>query len=231
MSSYEPHSCALRFAALTAFCLVVGGYAGTRLSAAEADRDAVIPAVAPQTTGTAAQTTDEPGAIAAFNAAYSVLSHPRCVNCHPSGTAPLQGDDGHPHAFRVRRGPDGGGIAAERCSNCHQAANLAGAHMPPGAPFPLEAKESPFTPRWRLPSSQTPMVFQGRTAAQLCRQLKTPGQNGGLSLDQLVHHVQSDPLVLWGFDPGEGRTRPPLSHAEFVQRIIEWVSKGGACPQ
>ena len=79
--------------------------------------------------------------------------------------------------------------------------------------------------------SGTPMVFQGRTAAQLCRQLKDPGQNGGLSLEQLVHHVESDPLVLWGFDPGEGRSRPPLGHAEFVQKIIEWVNKGGACPQ
>ncbi|HEX9129149.1 MAG TPA: hypothetical protein VF850_08315 [Gemmatimonadaceae bacterium] len=27
----------------------------------------------------------------AFRAAYTVLMHPRCMNCHPAGQAPLQG--------------------------------------------------------------------------------------------------------------------------------------------
>jgi hypothetical protein len=175
--------------------------------------------------------TDEGASIAAFSAAYSVFSHPRCVNCHPAGSAPLQGDDSHPHAFRVQRGADGGGLPALRCSNCHQSANVPGAHMPPGAAFPPEAKEPPFKPRWHLPSQQTPLVFEGRTVAQLCRQLKDPRQNGGLSLEQLIKHVTSDPLVLWGWDPGDGRTKPPISHAEFVQKIAEWVNKGAACPK
>src|SRR5262249_30535708 len=95
-----------RFVALVAFCLLTGCYACIRFSTAAADDYTVKPAVAEQTT-------EEAGAIAAFNAAYLVFSHPRCVNCHPSGNAPLQGDDGHPHAFRVQRGTDGAGIAAE----------------------------------------------------------------------------------------------------------------------
>jgi len=222
MSSDKAHSHTLRFAALLVFCFSIGGYVSARLTSAAGDSP---PAAV------AEQEADEAQAIAAFNDAFLVFSHPRCMNCHPAGNAPLQGDDGHPHAFRVQRGPDGAGIAAERCSNCHQAANLAGPHMPPGAPFPPEARESPFAPRWRLPSNKTPMVFQSRTAGQLCRQLKDPGQNGGLSLNQLINHVESDPLVLWGFDPGEGRTKPPLGHAEFVHKITEWVNKGGACPQ
>src|SRR4026208_1751619 len=59
----------------------------------------------------------------AFKEAYKVLRHPRCMNCHPSGDAPLQGDDSHIHAQNVTRGPDGKGLYAMKCSNCHQTAN------------------------------------------------------------------------------------------------------------
>jgi hypothetical protein len=74
------------------------------------------------------------------------------------------------------------------------------------------------------------MVFQGRSPAELCRQLKDPKQNGGLTLDRLVHHVSTDPLVLWAWNPGEGRTPPPLSHDEFAAAVKEWLDAGGACP-
>ena len=33
---------------------------------------------------------------------YGVLQHPRCMNCHPLGDAPLQGDASAPHAQNVR---------------------------------------------------------------------------------------------------------------------------------
>src|SRR5688572_11603649 len=45
----------------------------------------------------------------AFIKAYRVFMHPRCMNCHPVGDAPLQGDDSHIHAQNVTRGPDGKG--------------------------------------------------------------------------------------------------------------------------
>src|SRR6266404_6500711 len=64
----------------------------------------------------------------------SVLRHPRCMNCHMLGDFPRQGDDGHPHAMNVRRGPEGHGVTAEKCSTCHQDHNLVGARLPPGAP-------------------------------------------------------------------------------------------------
>ena len=56
----------------------------------------------------------------AFKEAYKVLMHPRCMNCHPSGDAPLQGDDSHIHAQNVTRGKDGKGVYAMKCSNCNQ---------------------------------------------------------------------------------------------------------------
>jgi cytochrome c5 len=44
---------------------------------------------------------------AAFLQVYKVLISPRCQNCHPSGDAPLQGDDSHVHIQNVKRGADG----------------------------------------------------------------------------------------------------------------------------
>ena len=42
----------------------------------------------------------------AFDQMMSVISHKRCVNCHPSGDQPHQGEDSHPHRFGVERGED-----------------------------------------------------------------------------------------------------------------------------
>jgi hypothetical protein len=177
---------------------------------------------------------DEIGARAAFLEAYKVFTHPRCINCHPAGDVPLQGDDSHPHFYRVRRGADGNGMYAARCGNCHQSQNQAGEHSPPGAPNFLEGEtrssEIQKEPRWRLPSAAAPMPFQNRTPAQLCRQLLDKKQNGGLAPEELLRHVSRDQLVLWGWNPGEGRTRPPMSHGDFVQTIRVWLEKGGACP-
>ncbi|WP_207515316.1 hypothetical protein [Longitalea luteola] len=39
---------------------------------------------------------------AAFAEAYAVFMHPRCMNCHPSGDVPLQGDDSHLHIINAR---------------------------------------------------------------------------------------------------------------------------------
>ena len=123
---------------------------------------------------------DDAGARAAFLVAYPVFMHPRCMNCHPVGDVPLQGDDSHPHAQNVKRGPDGRGFYALKCAACHQDTNLPGANMPPG------------NPNWHLPPLQTPMVFQGKTAAELARQLKDPSQTGGRTVDQIVIHVSED---------------------------------------
>src|ERR1700752_1017356 len=75
--------------------------------------------------------------IAAFETVKTVLQHPRCQNCHIPGDAPLQFDQGLPHAMNVMRGPDGTGSPGLPCATCHSSANSPeawGAHMPPGAP-------------------------------------------------------------------------------------------------
>jgi hypothetical protein len=75
-----------------------------------------------------------------------------------------------------------------------------------------------------------PLIFQGRTPAQLCAQLKDPAQNGNKTMAQLLHHVGHDPLVLWGWAPGGERTTPSTSHADFVAAFSTWVDSAGACP-
>jgi hypothetical protein len=123
-------------------------------------------------------------------------------------------------------------VFALKCTNCHQAQNQQGLHVPPGAPSIRSDGSLDFTtPRWHLPPATMPMVFQGRSAAQLCRQLQNPKQNGGLTAEQLIHHVTNDPLVLWGWNPGEGRATPPLTHDQFVAYVKQWLDNGGACPK
>jgi hypothetical protein len=148
-----------------------------------------------------------------------VLQSPRCGNCHAAGERPLIGDDGRVHPMNVKRAADGRGTVAMRCSSCHAASNAPDPNAPPGAPD------------WRLPPEATPMVFVGAGLAELCRTLKDPAANGGKDLAGLARHTREDPLVLWGWEPGEGRTTPPLSHAEFTRRFDAWVKAGAPCPK
>src|SRR5262245_56478858 len=110
-----------------------------------------------------AQSRDDADARIAFMEAFKVFSHPRCVNCHPAGDAPLQGEDSHPHeSLRLRRGTDGQGVFAIKCGNCHQAQNQPGMHMPPGAPYPLkDGAEDPanrIETRWHGLTAATGML-------------------------------------------------------------------------
>ena len=59
----------------------------------------------------------------AFDKMMAVLTHKRCVNCHPSGDRPRQGEDSHYHNFGVQRGEDNHGLPALQCATCHQQEN------------------------------------------------------------------------------------------------------------
>ena len=161
---------------------------------------------------------DSVESVKAFMQVYKVLMSPRCMNCHPSGDIPLQGDDSHLHTMFPKRGKEGKGVYAMKCSNCHQPSNTAGLNMPPG------------NPNWHLPPSDMKMVFQGRTPRQLAKQLIDPKQNGHKTKEQLIEHAD-DGLVLAGWDPGDGRTLPPMSHAEFKKAWITWIEKGAYAPK
>lgn len=156
--------------------------------------------------------------VKAFETVYKVLKSPRCMNCHPAGDIPLQGDDSHLHAMGPKRGADGKGVYAMKCSNCHQETNTPGLHTPPG------------NPDWHLPPADMKMVFEGKSAHELAKQLVDKKQNGNKDLKKLIEHAD-DGLVLAGWNPGEGRTLPPVSHAEFKKAWLTWIKKGAYAPE
>ena len=154
----------------------------------------------------------------AFRAVASVLTSPRCLNCHSSYDGPLQGDENHPHAMNVKRGVDGKGFPALRCFACHQSENGKVPHSPPGAA------------NWQLPPPKTLMAWKGLSIGELCRTLKDPAKNGNRSVQDLIPHMDTS-LVRWAWNPGPGRSVPPISYEEFVSRLKEWIEAGAGCPE
>jgi hypothetical protein len=144
----------------------------------------------------------------------AVLQSPRCLNCHPAGDTPLVGDAARPHPMGVKRDLDRLGMA---CQTCHRATAVDPMTSPPAVP------------NWHMPPATMPMVFQGLTSRALCEHLKDPAQNGGKDLPALLEHVKHDALVLYGWNPGGGRTLPPLSHTAFVGHFEAWVQAGAPC--
>ena len=165
------------------------------------------------------QVNNREASLAGFKTVYSVLMHPRCMNCHPSGDIPLQGEASVLHTMRVQRGKDGRGISALKCSNCHQAENIPGLHTPPG------------NPNWHLPPSDMKMPFQGKTPRELALQLLDPSRNGGKSKEALIEHVTNDKLVQGGWNPSEGRSAPPVTHLAFVKAMRAWLEGGAYIPR
>jgi hypothetical protein len=160
---------------------------------------------------------DSAASAKAFLQVYKVLMSPRCMNCHPAGDIPLQGDDSHLHTMSPKRGKDGHGLYAMKCTNCHQPSNTPGMHTPPG------------NPKWGLPPSDMKMVFQGKTARQLALQIRDYNQNGHKNKQQLLEHAR-DTLVKAGWAMGEGRPAPPLSYSAFLKAWDTWIDKGLAAP-
>ncbi|MBS1659891.1 MAG: hypothetical protein JST68_02440 [Bacteroidetes bacterium] len=160
---------------------------------------------------------DSAASVRAFAEVYKVLKSPRCMNCHPSGDQPLQGEDSHVHTMNVQRGEDGKGLYALKCSNCHQSKNVPGLHTPPG------------NPKWQLPPADMKMVFQGKDAHELAKQIMDYNQNGHKNKAQLIEHAR-DTLVKAAWRPGEGRKLPPLSYPAFLKAWDAWIGNGGYAP-
>src|SRR6185503_20724646 len=76
---------------------------------------------------------------------YSVLTHPRCINCHTATAYPQQGDDRHRHNFNVVRGQTGMGVPAFTCAACHQQVNADSTGVPGAAGWHL----APLSMQWQ----------------------------------------------------------------------------------
>lgn len=163
--------------------------------------------------------------LAAWQQLYSVMSHPRCVDCHTATNYPQQGDDRHRHLFNVVRGTDGHGVAALQCATCHQSSNADSTGMPGAEGWHL----APLSMRWQdandkiLPSSA------------VCRTVIDRTKNGGLDGPGLVKHHETE-LVKWAWHPGlrndgTARSVPPISYEQFMAATRTWVQAGMPCPQ
>lgn len=152
---------------------------------------------------------------ALFAEAGRVMRHPRCSNCHPAGGSPSQGLLAEQHDPPVVRGPDSRGVVGMRCEGCHQATNL-------------ELSRVPGAPDWHL--APRSMAWQGRSLAEICKNLKNPSTNGDRTLAQVVDHTAHDALVAWGWAPGSGREPAPGSQSEFTALMQAWVDSGAQCP-
>ena len=126
-----------------------------------------------------------------FAEVAKVLTHPRCMNCHPATNRLTQGNDEHPHQpLATRETP---------CVTCHTDQN-----------FTLHERASyqsiPGHPRWM--AAPIEMAWEGKSVGEICRQIKDPDRNGGRNLSLLHEHLAHDDLVAWGWRRAPDATQP-----------------------
>ena len=156
----------------------------------------------------------------AFDQMMQVVAHKRCVNCHPSGEKPNQGEDSHAHLFEVQRGDDGHGVAAVKCNTCHQSENNNFSGVP-GAPH------------WHL--APRSMGWEGLSKIEIAQAMTDPIKNGGRNIQEIEKHLTEDPLVLWAFKPGVNhagieREKPPISKEAYIAAVKQWIKNGAHIP-
>lgn len=160
--------------------------------------------------------------LAAWDKAFDVFSHPRCVNCHvpddnkPRWSGPSYGAKGPYHGMGIVADASRKRAAGLPCTSCHTTQNL---------PFPGGA---PGAPGWSL--APVDMVWWEKSSADICMQIKDPERNGGRSVEDVADHIGHDPLVQWGWSPGPGREPAPYSAKEAMAYLLAWQNAGAPCP-
>lgn len=163
--------------------------------------------------------------LAAWEQVYSVLTSPRCINCHTATEYPQQGDERRRHVANVVRGPEGKGVPGLNCAGCHQETNADSTGVPGGHNWHL----APLEMRWQ-DTNDRPL-----SSAAVCAQITDRSRNHNLDGPGLLKHHQEEALVKWAWNPGRRpdgsmRTLPPLTHEQFVAATRRWVEAGTPCP-
>jgi len=160
---------------------------------------------------------------ALFGEMSKVITHPRCMNCHPRDDSPRQGIGMVMHKPPVVRHDESGfGAPGMRCTTCHgtENATLVGVggiqSMPGHDPWHLAPKS---------------MGWIGLSIPEICAQLKDPERNGDRTLVEIHDHMANDGLVGWGWHPGEGREPAPGTQARFGKLTQAWIDTGAHCPE
>ena len=153
--------------------------------------------------------------VALFGEVGKVLTHPRCLNCHPATERPTQTDAMHPHMPLVVRGDGGLGASGMRCTACHHEKNFDPANVP-------------GNPKWAL--SPPELAWQGHTLGQICASLKVKASSDGHSYAEMAALAAKDELIGWGWHPGGNRTPAPGTQAQFGALFTAWAKSGAHCP-
>jgi hypothetical protein len=168
---------------------------------------------------------DAEAGLAAWRGVETVLTHPRCLNCHTMTDHPTQRDERRPHMPAVRRGPDGRG-EGPKCEACHTDANQSGTGIPGAADWHM----APPSLAWEsAPGKQA-------SGAAICATLKRNGDGEDEpDYERLIEYAQFASFVRWAWQPGNRpggapRTTPLLTHEEFVATLKRWISAGAPCP-
>ncbi len=153
----------------------------------------------------------------AFNKMMDVLTHQRCINCHPSDNVPKQGEDRHPHRFGITRVNS---MNATNCNTCHQASNN-------------DYSGVPGAPEWSLAPEK--MRWEGLSRIEIAQSMMNPENNGNRTPEDVMHHLTEHELVLWAWEPGvdaEGNPRelPPVPVDEYIEAVKTWIELGAVIP-
>src|SRR6266508_991591 len=108
---------------------------------------------------------------AIFAEAAKVLTHPRCLNCHPATDRVLQGNDKHPHQPVATRDTP--------CVTCHIDRNVTLLER-------ASYRSIPGHPRWM--AAPIEMAWEGKSVGDICRKSQDPGRTGGRTLALLHEH-------------------------------------------
>ncbi len=165
--------------------------------------------------------------LAAWDSIHTVLTHPRCLNCHVGAdNVPLWGTldaPGRIHGMAVNAGDSRIGAEALSCGTCHQTSTRPNI-------LPHAAPQTGMD--WRL----APVEFQwtGKTSAEICAQLSDPARNGGRDEAGLIEHILHDAeligFITWSFDPGAGRVPAPGGLQAHLEDMADWTAAGMPCP-
>jgi len=156
-----------------------------------------------------------------FNKMMNVLTHQRCMNCHPSDNIPKQGEDSHPHYFGMARGEGNHGFEATNCNTCHQKENN-------------DFSGVPGAPEWSLAPES--MKWEGLSRTEIATSMLDKERNGGRNHHEVMEHLTEHALVLWAWNPGvdaagNPREKPPVPVDEYIEAVKEWFEAGAIIPE
>jgi len=156
-----------------------------------------------------------------FDKMMAVLTHQRCMNCHPSDNIPKQGEDSHPHYFGMSRGEGNHGFEGTNCNTCHQDENN-------------DYSGVPGAPEWSLAPQS--MKWEGLSRTEIAASMLDKKRNGGRNHHQVMEHLTEHALVLWAWNPGidaagNPREKPPVPVDEYILAVKEWFDAGAIIPE